>query len=402
MLYLSQLLNRKVKDSAEVTVGRLKDIVVRSRPGIYSPLEFLLVKNKRGEECFIPYDYVENLSERAVGLKNLIVKVPCAEPEGELIFLVRDCLDQQIMDTDGARVVRVNDLQIGLFKDKMCALGLDISFKGLLRRLGLDDLDWLDWFKVNLIDWRKAHPVKGILRLDTISKGLIKLHPADLANIVEDLNIKEGSKLVKALDLDAAAQVLEEVEPELQKNLVSHLGAEEAVKIVEKMSVDEITDLVKMLPKMEAEKILSLLKMGSSGKVTALARYGDDTAGGLMTTDFMTARPNWTVRETIDEIKKKSDTLRSLLYVYVTDSAGNFEGSVSLRALITSADAEALKDIMKQPSPLSTLKLDQKVNRIIEVMTKYNLYTAAVLDEKNKLAGIVTIDDVMRCLAPHA
>ena len=174
MAYLSQILNTKITDSADILVGRLKDVAIVPVAGEYAPLLFLLLKKHGQEEIFVPYEYVENISREEIALKNLISKIPTNGPTDEYILLSRDVLDQQIVDVGGARVVRVNDLRIGLFENKMCVLGIDISFKGLLRRLGLAWLVIINVFKVNLIDWRKTQPVKGALKLDTLSEDLIK------------------------------------------------------------------------------------------------------------------------------------------------------------------------------------------------------------------------------------
>lgn len=402
MLYLSQILNSKITDSSDKVVGRLKDIITKSKAGEYSPLDFLLVKGKKGEEFFIPYEYVENLSKEEVSLRSLFDNISTAEPEGVYAYLVRDVLDQQIVDVEGARVVRVNDLKLGLFENKMCVLGIDISFRGILRRLGLSGLDFFNFLNVRLIDWRKTQRVRGVLKLDTISDELTKLHPADLANIVEELSVRQGAKLVKNLDTSIAAAIVQEMDPTAQKLLVNYLGPEKAAKIIEKMSADEITDLMQLMTKAEAKHMLSFLQNGKLKKVEKLIKYENNTAGGLMTTDYVTGFPDWTVERAIEEIKKLSPAMHSMLYIYVTDNDGVFLGAVSLRRLLTANTKQTLGKLVKILPPASTLHIDQKLNSIIKVVTKYNLYTAAVLDENRKLVGMVAIDDIMRRIVPNA
>lgn len=402
MLYLSQILNSKVTDSSDKTIGRLKDILVKPKAGEYDPLVFLLVKGKRRQEYVIPYELVENLSKEEVTLKSLFNNVSNKVSLDEYAYLNRDVLDQQIVDLEGARVVRVNDLKLGLFEDKMSVLGIDISNKGLLRRLGLDRFDFLDLMKVVFIDWRKAQPIKGVLKLDTISKDLTKLHPADLANIVEDLSLKQGSKLVRTLDAEMAAKVFEEIEPAVKKILVSYLGPEKASKIIEKMSADEIADLLQILPQEDREKFLTLLQNGKMKKVESLIKYRKDTAGGLMNTDYMSINQDWTVEKTMDELRRVYTSMRSVLYVYAVDKNEILKGTVSLRRLISAKPNVKLKDIMKRMQKRAVLKPYQDIEEIVGTMTKYNLYTAAVVDDKNMMVGMVAIDDVMRCLAPKS
>lgn len=403
MLYLSQLIKNKVVDSSEEIVGRLKDILIESKGSEYSPLVFLLLIDKQGKEFYIPYSHVETLSFTGISLSGLFKKFTTTRPKGDFIYLSKEVLDQQIVDVSGARVVRVNDLKLGIFEGRMCVLGIDISFKGILRRLSLAWLDFFDLLKVVLIDWRNTQLIKGkMLRLDTISQDLVKLHPADLANIIEDLTVKQGSKLVRSLDSDMAAQVLEEIEPDLQKMLVNDLEFNKLTKIVDKMSVDEVTDLVQMLNKEDAQKFKSLLQEHKLQKIEELIHYDEDTAGGLMTNDFLTGYPDWTLKKTIEEVKKVSHSMRSILYVYITDNEGRFLGSISLRKLLIGKPEQTLGEALKILPPSSTLRLRYKLKAILSIMTKYNLYTAAVLDDNDKLAGMVTIDDVLRSLFPNA
>ena len=403
-MYLSQLLKSSVTDSSDATVGVLKDVLIQPKVGVYNPLLYVVIRMKRGgAEVMVPYDYVSNVSSGEVALKNLWANVPQVESPADCVGLQKGVLDQQIVDVGGARVVRVNDLKLGEFQNQMCVLGIDVSFKGILRRLGLGGVDIFNLVKVNLIDWRKAQLIKhGVLKLNTISKDLTKLHPADLANIVEDLSVKRGSRLVRSLDPKAAAHVLEELDPQVQKTLITYLGPERAAQILEKMSIDEIVDLLQLLPKHEAKQFLSFLQGNTSAKVENLINYPNDTAGGLMTTDYVRAQPNWTVRETIEEIRRLTPQLRSLIHVYITDEAYNFVGSVSVRRLILTDPQECLDDIMKKLPSGTTLQLDHGLKDIIRIMTKYDLYTAAVIDEDHKLMGVVSIDDVMRQLAPNA
>ncbi len=403
MAYVSHLISSRVEDSADVHVGTLVDILIKPEAGKYAPLVFLVVRLRQTKKVqFIPYEYVENISRGLIDLNTLVAKIPFVTPPEDLVYLGRDVLDQQIVDIDGARVVRVNDIKIGLFEKKMSVLATDISFKGLLRRLSLEWLDFFSWSKVNLIDWRKTQPVKGVLRLDTVVEELTHLHPADLANIIEDLSIKQGSKLVESLDGEVAAKVFEEIEPEMQKMLMSRMGSEEAMRIMSKMSADEIVDLLQLLPKEDAGRLLGQFKNVQYKELEQLLAYEDDTAGGLMTTDFVAAPPEWTVREAIEEIKRVSPEFRTILYVYVVDAHNKFLGAVSLRRLLVAGEELVLGELVKQLPPTSTLNVSDSIDHIIRIMTKYDLYMAAVLDGQGQLKGVVSSDDIMRYFAPKA
>lgn len=403
MLYLSQILGAKIRDSSDQVIGKLRDVLIKPTPGVYSPLEAFLIKDYRSHQLrYLPYHYVENLSHDEVTLKTLADKIIPYVPVSDDIFLLRDVMDHQIVDTAGARVIRVNDLQIGMVEQKMCVLGIDISTRGLLRRLGLTKFWIFNFFKTKLINWKSAQPVKGILKLESLSKDLVRLHPADLANIIENLNVSQSSQLVQALGAETAAKILEETNPRVRQILLRALGPERAAKISERMSIDELVDLIKFLPYDEAREISSLSQNGRLKEVNKLLSYKDDTAGGLMTTEFINARPDWTVKKVIEEIRKKSDSFRSILYIYVTDADGIYKGVVSLRRLLTAKPEALLAEVIKRTKRLPCARADRSVEEVAKLMTKYNLKSVAVVDDHHRLLGVIDIDDVMRRLLPHA
>lgn len=405
MPYASRLLDNMVTDSSDAVIGKLADILISPQEGKFAPLEYLEVKQSRdAKPVFIPYGYVANFDNRLISLKSLFSKIPLSEIDPKnYIFLKRDVLDKQIVDIAGTRVVRVNDLRLGNFDGQTCVLAIDPSFRGLLRRLGLEDFLFSRFFKVQLIDWRQAQFLgHGPLQLNTLSEELSHLHPADLANIVEDLDIQTGSQLLASLETKEAAKVLEEVDPRWQNILVKYMGPEKASKILAQMSTDEIVDLVKSFSSEEAQVFLSHVSNGRAKSVEKLLKYPDNTAGGLMTTEYVTVRPDWTVQQAIQEINKASPLFRSIVYVYVTEEDGRFFGVVSLRRLMAAAPQILIAKLAKLPEARSTLKPEDKIKKVVRLMTRYNLYTAAVVDKDRKLVGIVTIDDVMRQLYPTA
>ncbi len=405
MPYISELLNNKITDSSDASVGKLRDILISPKEGAFAPLEFLVIEVAKKDIKFVPYEFVGNFSGSRISLKNLFAKIAVSElPPGQYVYLKRDVLDRQIVDVAGTRVVRVNDLRIGSLENRMCVLGIDASFRGLLRRLGIGDSFLARIFKVMFIDWRQAKLLEGSapLQLDTAVEKLSSLHPADLANIVEELDVKSGSHLLASLDSMEAAKVLEEVDPGLQTVLVKYLGPERAGKILSHMSSDEFTDLVKTFSEPEAREILSKVNGGRAKTLEKLISYPDNTAGGLMTLDFFSARPDWTVKQTIEEMRKVSESLRSIVYIYVCEEDGRFKGVVSMRRLLLAPAETPIRKLAKQLPGHTALKPHDKTEKIIRLMTKYNLYMAAVLDKDKKLAGVVTIDDVMRQLYPTA
>jgi CBS domain-containing protein len=404
MPYISKLLNNKIVDSSDSEVGKLEDILILPKNGHFSPLEFLVIKTKGGVVRYAPYEFVENFTDDEIVLKNLFVKISLEElPKQIFISLKKDVLDKQIVDVSGTRVVRVDDLRIGNFEGKMCVLGIDTSFRGLLRRLGLDNFIFSKIFKVRLIDWREAELLgSGPLQLKALAEHFKRLHPADLANIVEELDLKRGSSILSSLDERDAAKVLEELDTPLQNTFVKYLGPEKSGKILSKMSSDEIVDLAKTFSSEELKGYFSEVGESSAKKIEKLIKYEDNTAGGLMTLEYVSVRPEWNVGQALEEVKKLSSGFRSIFFVYITSDEGKFEGVVSLRRLLTADVDLPLKKLAKTFRSPAVLKPTDKIQKIIKLMTRYNLFTSAVVDKDKKLVGVVTIDDVMRQLFPAA
>lgn len=403
MMYFSGVLGVEVTDAAEKVAGKLKDILIKPQEGNYDPLQFLVIARNHSGLFYVPYNQTENISKAGLLLRNTWEKTDkFVDRPADGLSLVDDVLDQQIVDVAGARVVRANDLRFAPIENRMCVVGIDVSVRGLLRRLGLLWLDIFHWSKTNLIDWRDAQPVKGTLKVSALAENFHRLHPADLADIIEDLHLKRGSKIVSYLDARDAAKVLEEMDEENQKKFLHSFDPTRIRQILENMSTDEVADLIKAFPKRDAGVYLSLLSEERRKAIKKLLAHKDDTAGGLMTTDYVTVDLDWTVARTLDEIKKQSARLRSILYVYSVNAEGIFRGAISLRRLLLARPEQKLRELLKKHKRLPTLKSSDDIDEVCDIMTRYNLYSAAVLDSNRKMLGIVTIDDVMRVMNPRA
>jgi magnesium transporter len=200
-----------------------------------------------------------------------------------------------------------------------------------------------------------------------------------------------------------AARVLEELEPELQKILVQNLGPERAASVMQKMSIDELADLIQMLPEYKSKEIMQNLPSDSTQKVRKILEYDEDTAGGLMTTEYVSAFSNTTVSQVVDMIKKTYHMHRGVYFVYITDESGVFKGVVSVRKLLVSEKNQTMRELLDiDDKEKTTATPEQTVLEIAALMTKYNLTSLAVLDGGKKLLGVITVDDVMRHFVPHA
>ncbi len=402
MLFFSNILGVKVKDQADETVGKVCDLIIKITEEGFPPIVALAFIDKKKEKKIISASNVEAFGEKYLTLKTTFTEVTEYVPEsGTSVFLRDTVLDRQIVDLAGARVVRVNDLQFGMVQGKMCLVALDIGKLGLLRRLGLAWLNWSHFLQPELLEWKNVKLLGDRLQLSMSGQELVKLHPADIANIIEKLNLNQGSELLQALDKKTAARVLEELEPELQKILVQNLGPERAASVMQKMSIDELVDLIQMLPEYKSKEIMQNLPSDSTQKVRSILEYDEDTGGGLMTTEYISAFLNTTVQEVTEQIKKSYHSHRGIYFIYITDAEGIFKGVVSVRKLLVSDKGQSMGELMGNEN-IVTATVRQNVMEVATLMTKYNLTSLAVLGNNRKLLGVITVDDVMRHFVPHA
>ncbi len=399
MLYFSNILGGEIKDQADVVAGKVEDIIVANDEGGFPRVAGVVTVGKNKNKKMIPAASVETFGKDYIILKHVFEEVAAELPEDkDLVRLKEVVLDRQIVDMAGIRVVRVNDLQFGMIQGQMSLVALDIGKMGLLRRLGLG---WLHVAQPELLEWKNVRLLGDKIQLSMSGKELVKLHPADIANIIEKLNLNQGSELLQALDKKTAAEVLEELEPEIQKILVQSLGPDRAASVMQKMSVDELVDLLQMLPDYKSKEIMQSLPSDSSQKVKKILSYNENTGGGLMTTEYVSALLDDTVQDVVEQIKKTYPAHRSVYFVYIVDTNGVFRDVVSVRKLLISEPNQRMKELIGDDNKV-TASPDQDVLEIAALMTKYNFTSVAVLDEGKKLLGVITVDDVMRHFVPHA
>ncbi len=402
MIFLSQLLKSEITDNKQEVVGKLKDVVVETRKNEYPQVIGIVFQHKK-DLAFIPYACIENLSRAEITLK----KSDCWKINYEFspkeIFLARDILDEQIFDIKGIRVVRVNDLQLVKIDENFSLVGIDVSTKALFRRLGLADWPLLRSSESKFIDWHNVNFIKGTmgsLKLKTPYQKLQKLHPADIANLIENLTLHESSKVVQAIDEETAAEVLGEVEPEYKDPLLEHINAKNLAGILEEMPTDEAADVLQDLSEPKRIEVFRKLGMRKAKYLHNLTKYEEDKAGGLMTTEFMSVPEDCSVRQAIHKIHQKSDEHGSIYHIFVVNGEGRLAGIVSIRTLLLAKGNTKIKDLMSRI--VRTVRIRTPAKEVARIMTKYNLLSVAVVDKQKKIRGIITVDDIMRLLVPDA
>ena len=406
-IFLSEVYKQPVLDQTGEVIGKLKDIIVGlGEP--FPPVTALVVASGR-ETYLLHWDIVNLFNRRVISVNALIKNLGPASVSPSDILIYRDLMDKQIVDINGAKLVRVNDLKLGDVKGRLCLVAADIGLRGILRRLGVEErgekLFSAFHYKLphKLIGWHYLQTVEPKLtRLTlTISRQKVSsLHPADLAEIISEVSEKERTALFGSLDLETAAEALHELDPKVQANIIGDLSKEQASDILERMPPDEAADVLGDLPEAKAQELINLMEKEEAEDVQELLEHEEDTAGGLMTTEFLAFPEDMTVQEAIQELRLEAPDVETIYYLYIVDQQEHLVGVISLKNLILAGQEARLRDIMKKP--VKTLPLDAAEKDVAEFISKYNLLAAPVVDENMDMRGIVTVDDVVDFLLPPA
>jgi len=401
MLYLSQVLGRPVRDLEGERVATIKDVIVRLGEEDHPPMLGLVARYRR-RDFFVSRWRITNFDEHGVGLNSDILDLrPFVRRDNE-VLLARDVLDKQLIDVDGKRVVRVNDVQIIAAAGDWRVTGADVSLQGLWRRLA--PASFLGTRKpVEVIDWSDVGYLAtdaATVQLKSASGKLARLHPVEIARLAEALSYHHGSEVVESLDDETAAETLEEMPSERQARILGDMDQERAADILEWMSPDEAADVLGDLPEEKAEELLGLMESEEQAEVAELLSYADDTAGGLMTTEFVTLPRELTVGEALARLREMAETPNMIYYLYVVASEGawQLEGVIALRSLILADPSVPLANVMR--TEFQKADADESAGDVAHRIAEYNLLALPVVDEAGDILGIITVDDAMEILLP--
>lgn len=400
MLYLSQVLGRPIRDLEGLRVATVKDVIVRL--GEDHPPVTGFVARYRRRDFFLPRWRITQLNQHGVRLNSDILDLrPFGRRESE-VLLARDVLDKQLIDVDGKRVVRVNDVQIIEAAGEWRVTGADVSLQGLWRRLApagfagtKRPVEVLDWADVGYLATDAA-----TVQLKSSSDKLARLHPVEIARLAEALSYHHGSEVVEALDDETAAETLEEMPAESQARILGDMDQERAADILEWMSPDEAADVLGDLPEDKAEELLGLMEHDEQADVVELLPYEDDTAGGLMTTEFVTLPRALTVGEALARLREMAETPNMIYYLYVVEEEGSWKlaGVIALRSLILADPSMLLESMMR--TEFQRAEAHEPAKEVAQRIAEYNLLALPVIDESGDILGIITVDDAMEILLP--
>jgi magnesium transporter len=408
MLYASEFIGRPVVDVDGKRIGKLRDLLAIRHGEISHPLLVAIEVKQHGELAYIPMHDVAALISLAVPLKKKLSEITPYVPQPEDLHLVRDVLDKQIIDTDGMRVVRVNDLELTRVNGSVYVANVDISGVGLIRRLGLASL--ADRMSArprtselpSIISWDNIELLSGDqpLRLKVPTSKMSDLHPADLAEILSDLTRQDGSKILETLDLETLADTLEEVEPEFQASLIERMPDDRVADVLEEMAPDEAADLLAELPQERKHELLELMEDDEAEDVRKLLTYQEDTAGGIMNTEFFVVPSHFNAEQVLERLRATAPEAETIYYIYVIDQDEHLLGVFSLRQLVLAQPDALVLDFMEKR--VVSVDLMDSQEDCAQVVSKYNLLAVPVVDDQMRIHGIVTADDALDKIIPTA
>jgi CBS domain-containing protein len=404
--FVSQFVGRQAvmdRDGQPVALGRIADFVVERPEDTFPRVDAVAVKTREGR-MLAPIANVVELRDDGTILLSAAPTIP-APPDDETLYLVEDLFDKQIVDVDGRKVVRINDLELARVADAIRVVAADIGVSGLLRRLGAGRVaaGLIDRIPRSLIAWDNVAPLHDLnperIQLSVSQSRLSRMRPSDLAEIIGDLSAQDAARVVESLDDEHAADALEHLDPETQRAIIDDLGTERAADIIEEMDSDDAADLLGELSEDKQQELLAEMEPETAEELRELTTYDEDTAGGLMTTEFVWIYPHRTVAATIDKIREIAPETEFIYYLYVTDQAKKLLGVLSLRTLLLADPGATIDSVMD--SDLVSVASDTSAEDVASTIARYDLLACPVLSPTGKMIGLVTVDDAIDAILPE-
>lgn len=412
LIYFSSILNRPIKDETDDTVGILKDIYINRGQGYPKAIGYKVDKsgdiyNYEFKDIEFYEDSHGRVSIEVRGARDII-------PQSFSFLISKDILDKEVVDVNGKRSFKVHDVRMVQLDDGLRLLAIDKSRNGWARRNGLSTL-MKGWNKVSgqstsesLILWddveslKESKNLKDTLKLSVPYQELSTLHPADLADVLEEVESHYRNLVFETLDEELAADTLEEIEaPSVQAEILSAMSETKAQEILEMIPNDEIAEILEEMDDEAKAKILSNLVYDDATEVQEILSYSDEEAGSIMAKEFLSFLDSLTVREAREIIRELSDEYDSdeMYYIFVTDQMGELMGFISMSDLIQNADDALLRDIMN--TRVEDVNARDHAETAVDLAIKYELLQIPVVDDDNKLVGVINIHDVIdEFLAP--
>jgi len=409
--FFSQFVGRAVVDRDGRALGKLKDFAIRPGESLLEVSGVVYGEGLLGD--LLGREVIVGMPDVASVDGDIKLKVARADiPPGRLSeneMLVRDTiLDQQIVDIDDLKVVRVNDVLLAWIKSSLCLVGVDVGFNGIMRRLGLM---WVPKrlgllrLPEHIISWSYIDPLDPALRkvqLKIPRKNVGDLHPADIADIIEDLDNMGRFAILKSLDEETAAETMEMVEPDVRENMLRQMSANDVAGLMDNMNPDDAADILITMPKERASEVLKhlcSLSREHASDIRELMKYRENSAGSMMNTEFIHVRPDQRVSEVFARLREQGRDIDMIYYIYVLDEKDHVVGVFSLRDLLLADPGQEIREIMVS-EVISILPASSR-EEVADVLSRYDLLALPVVDNENVMLGIITFDDALEYTLPE-
>jgi magnesium transporter len=407
MIYLSRMLGKPVLDAEGEEIGHISDIAIATGE-VFPRVTSLAFKGPDRTPFMLSWrKFVAEFDGEQITLNVPQADIRFSYLQPDEVLLARDLMSKQIVDTQGMKVVRVNDMKLSESRNQLRLLGAEVGARGILRGISPTLESATDWvarlfggkLSEHLIAWNYMDLLDRDLsevKLSVTHKRLDAMHPADVADILEQLSPSQRAAVFTHLDNESAADTISELEDELQADVIDDLAEDRASDLLAEMDPDDAADIIGDLPYDKAERLLRLMGVEDAGAIRSLLGYKDKTAGGIMTPEVTTVNEGMTVQAVIDQLRAESAEHESVYYVYVVEESCRLSGVISLRDLLMAAPDTLVSAIAERD--LFTAHVDDDQEDVAEQMSKYDLLALPVLDENGCLLGIVTVDDALDVL----
>jgi magnesium transporter len=401
MPYLSTMLGKRIRDTNGILIGRLEDVVVgtAAKFPIVKGIEVVAGRGRGRRRFYLGWQSIREWRDECV-----VTDAPPkeTEPAAQDIFLVRDLLDKQMVDMDGYKIVRISDIRLAWSGRQMRVIGAHVGVLAALRRLGLNsiaeklrDMPGVA-VKRRVIPWNLVSPVGPMpydVKLKVPYREFLRIHPSDIADIIEQLDVNQRAKVLALIDDPKAAAVLPQILPTIRSSVAESMDDARLSDLLEIMPPDEAADILGSLPRRKAQVLLSLMGIEEASVVSELLGYDPSTAGGRMTTEFVAIPDYMTVEQTIEMLRERGQEAETIYYIYVVDREGHLSGVLSLRDLLRASSQEVVGPLMMRD--VVTADVDDDQEQVAENLSRYNLLALPVVDPDHVLKGIVTVDDAI-------
>lgn len=410
-MFFSQFLGKNVVDKNGRVLGKLKDFSIKPGESLLEVSGVVYGEGLLGE--VLGHDVIVGMADvdsidHYINLKVVREDIPPGRLSESEMLITDTILDKQIVDIDDLKVVRVNDVLLAWIKGSLCLVGVDVGFNGIMRRLGLlwvpQRLNILK-FPEHIISWSYIDPLNAALRkvhLKIPRKNVNDLHPADIADIIEELDNKGRFTIFQSLDEETAAETLEEVEPDVRSNMLRQMSAKDVADIMDNMNPDDAADILITMPKERASDVLkqlSAISKDHASDIQDLMAYRENSAGGMMNTEFIFVHPDQMVSDAFAKLRSQGQDIDMIYYIYVLNEKEHLVGVFSLRDLLLADPGKQVKDIMLT-EVISVLPTSSR-EEVANVLSRYDLLALPVVNNDNVMLGIVTFDDALEYTLPE-